>query len=369
MPEHSADHRVWTVRLRPGIFFATTRPSRVHPARAGRAGLRLHPQALCRPGQQVKSPAVDRGVPTILGLNELRDKALKRQAALRLRHPDRRPARAGPPHAADHARPPRPRFAESLANSSTYGAVAREVVEALRRQDHGAPGGHRPVPAGVVAAFVADRAGAQPRLPRAVRYDATPGRRRCRRPGLRGAAAGPRLPLVDRVEVSIIEEAQPRWLSFLATVQIDLLEDVPQEFIAQALPGGQAGAHLARRASRAGAGAPATEFTFFNMEHPVVGGYDAGQGGAAPRHRRWRYDMQREIDQVYRGQAIPRSRHQPAGLRLRPGLPQRRRRPTTCRAPRRCSTCTATPTATATAGASSPTASRWCWNARPSRKA
>ena len=60
----------------------------------------------------------------------------------------------------------------------------------LRRQDHGAPGGHRAVPAGRVAAQLAHRAGAQPRLPRGALRRGGAGRR----PALAGhrrAAQGP----------------------------------------------------------------------------------------------------------------------------------------------------------------------------------
>ena len=46
-------------------------------------------------------------------------------------------------------------------------------------------------------------------------YDARTGRRRRRGAGAAARAAGRKLPMIDRVEVSIIEETQPRWLAFL----------------------------------------------------------------------------------------------------------------------------------------------------------
>ena len=46
-----------------------------------------------------------------------------------------------------------------------------------------------------------------------------------------------KLPMIDRVEVSIIEEGQPRWLSFL-NGEFDLIA-VPFDFANQAVPGGK----------------------------------------------------------------------------------------------------------------------------------
>ncbi|MGS0759496.1 ABC transporter substrate-binding protein, partial [Roseateles sp. GG27B] len=39
---------------------------------------------------------------------------------------------------------------------------------------------------------------------------------------------GRRMPMIDRVEISIIEENQPRWLSFL-NGEADVLEEVPAD--------------------------------------------------------------------------------------------------------------------------------------------
>src|SRR5689334_10181287 len=115
---------------------------------------------------------------------------------------------------------------------------------------------------------------------------------------------GRRLPLLDRVEISIIEQAQPRWLSFLNGEQ-DMLERVPPEFIDQAVPGGQVAPNLARRGIRAVRYAsPDVMLTVFNMEDPLVGGY-------TPEHVAFRRaivlgtDMQREIAIARHGQAIP----------------------------------------------------------------
>jgi len=48
---------------------------------------------------------------------------------------------------------------------------------------------------------------------------------------------GKRLPLIDRVEVYIIEEPQPRWLAFLNR-EHDLIERVPAEYVTSRYPRG-----------------------------------------------------------------------------------------------------------------------------------
>ena len=55
-----------------------------------------------------------------------------------------------------------------------------------------------------------------------------------------------KLPLVDRVEVYIIDEPQPRWLAFL-NGEHDLLDRLPNNFVTVATPGGQMAPNLKRR--------------------------------------------------------------------------------------------------------------------------
>jgi ABC-type transport system substrate-binding protein len=57
---------------------------------------------------------------------------------------------------------------------------------------------------------------------------------------------GKRLPMVDRVEVYIIEEAQPRWLAFL-NEEHDIIERVPEEFAHQVVPNGKLAPNLAKK--------------------------------------------------------------------------------------------------------------------------
>jgi ABC-type transport system substrate-binding protein len=84
--------------------------------------------------------------------------------------------------------------------------------------------------------------------------------------------SGRKLPLVARVEISIIEEAQPRLLAFRSGA-LDYV-DVPSSLAQTVLDGAtlkpefaDKGVRLQRQVE------PALGFYFFNMDDPVVGGY------------------------------------------------------------------------------------------------
>jgi oligopeptide transport system substrate-binding protein len=87
------------------------------------------------------------------------------------------------------------------------------------------------------------------------------------------ALNGKKLPNIGRVEVVIVEEPQPRWLSFL-NHDHDYLAETPEEFVIQAVPGGKVAPHLARHGIyRVAEEEPHLRYTSFNMEHPMTGGY------------------------------------------------------------------------------------------------
>jgi ABC-type transport system substrate-binding protein len=139
---------------------------------------------------------------------------------------------------------------------------------------------------------------------REVLWDAEPAADDAHGQAVAAKLKGKRLPLVDRVEVSIIEENQPRWLSFL-NQQMDLLEEVPPEFINIAMPNGQLAPNLAkkgvqgRRVLRAD-----IALTLFNMDHPVVGGYTPDKV-ALRRAIGLAVDVEREIRLARYNMAVP----------------------------------------------------------------
>jgi ABC-type transport system substrate-binding protein len=110
--------------------------------------------------------------------------------------------------------------------------------------------------------------------------------------------------MIDRVEIAIIEEVQPRWLSFV-NAEKDFLERVPAEFISTAMPNGRLAPNLAKRGIQAQrvVNSDAT-LTVFNMDDPVVGGMEPHKV-ALRRAISLSIDVEREIRLVRRSQAIP----------------------------------------------------------------
>jgi ABC-type oligopeptide transport system substrate-binding subunit len=113
--------------------------------------------------------------------------------------------------------------------------------------------------------------------------------------------------MVDRVEVSIIEENQPRWLAFL-NGEMDILEQVPEDFTYVAIPNNKLAPNLAKRGIYA-VRYPRSDnsMSYFAMENPVVGGYTP-EKVALRRAIALAVDLESEIRNVRRGQASPASR-------------------------------------------------------------
>ena len=114
--------------------------------------------------------------------------------------------------------------------------------------------------------------------------------------------------MVDRVEIAVIEEPQPRWLSFLSSEQ-DVVERVPDEFCEGAVPNNKLAPNLARR------GIHLVRYqrndisvSYFAMENPVVGGYTPDKV-ALRRAIALAVDVDREIRLARHGQAIPAQSH------------------------------------------------------------
>ncbi len=139
---------------------------------------------------------------------------------------------------------------------------------------------------------------------REVHWDANPNPDDERGQRIRARFEGKRIPIVDRVEISIIEETQPRWLSFL-NEEMDLIFLVPEEFGYQAFPNNKVAPNLAKRGIRMEQW-PALDLTynFFNMKDPVVGGYTP-EKVALRRAISLSYKTDDEIAIIRKGQAIP----------------------------------------------------------------
>jgi len=197
---------------------------------------------------------------------------------------------------------PRPRFLYALASNS-FVAIAREVV-----QHYGERIGEHPVGSGPFRLAQWRRSSflALERNPgfRTAHYDARPAADDAEGQALLARFKGRRLPMVDRVEVSTVEESQPRWLAFL-NGEFDFAWPAPLEFIDLAAPNGELAPNLARRGiGMARILSPDRTITYFNMAHPIVGGM-APEKVALRRAISLALDVDREIRLIRRGQAVP----------------------------------------------------------------
>ena len=83
---------------------------------------------------------------------------------------------------------------------------------------------------------------------------------------------GKKLPAIGRVEISIIEESNPRLLAFEGG-ELDYLL-LPSDLVPKVLQGDKLQPQFEQRGVTLGRGVlPAVSYTYFNMEDPVVGGY------------------------------------------------------------------------------------------------
>jgi ABC-type transport system substrate-binding protein len=303
LPEPSADFRAWTIRLQPGIQFTPDPAFRGTPRELVAQDYVYMLQRHADPANRSPSwPLVDASF-GIVGLAERRAQALRPggrfdyDAAIEgLRAPDRHTLRLT-------LREPRPRLLEMLAASDVFGAVAREVVE-----HYGEQIGAHPVGTGPFCLRLWQRSAriVFERNPdyRERRYDALPAADDAEGQALLARLRGRRLPMVDRVEITVAAEEQPRWLAF-AGAEADFIERVPPAYAAPALPAGRLAPQLARRGVQACVQAePGATMLIFNMDHELVGGYAPAQV-ALRRALALAMDTPREIALILQGRALP----------------------------------------------------------------
>lgn len=302
MPQVSEDHTTFTLQLRPGQYFADDKAfggqRRELTAQDYVYALKRHYDPRWKSPQLYLLENAK-----ILGLSELRKQAIERKQPFDydrevagLKALDRYTLRI-------QLAEPSPRFLYELADASLSGAVAREVVEAYGDEIMAHPVGTGPFK--LVSWQRSNRIVLERNTGwRDVLYDEHPPAGNTRLTAIAQQLKGRRLPLIDRVEIAIVEENQPRWLSYLAG-SFDLLEELPPEYADLAMPHNQLAPHLARRGMsmvrypRADA-----SLSYFNMEHPVIGGYQPGQV-ALRRAISLALNVEEEIRLVRGGQAVP----------------------------------------------------------------
>ena len=142
-------------------------------------------------------------------------------------------------------------------------------------------------------------------------WDFTPGDD----PGDKAFAArmrGKKMPQVGEIDISVMEEAQARWLAFQRG-ELDIL-NLPSDFAPIALPDGNLAKNLADRGvylSRILL--PAINYTAFNMRDPVIGGASK-EKIALRRAIVMAYDTDAEIKVLRQGQAAPLQMVIPPGV-------------------------------------------------------
>jgi ABC-type transport system substrate-binding protein len=311
MPEISADGRVWTIRIRPGIYFADD------PAFGGKkreltaADFVYEWKRVVDP--RVRSPNSDLLEHKIVGLDAA---AAKAKASGRfdydaeiqgLRAVDRYTLRL-------ELIEPDYTFLEIL-DSASLRAVAREVIE--KYADASGRAMHNPVGTGPY------------RLKEwtpghRIILEANPGYRDERFPpapanadaaikAVADSMKGKRVPQIGRIEIAIIEETNPRLLMFNGG-QLDML-DVPGDVAPKLIDA--KGNLLPEFAARGIRLERATElsvtFAYFNMEDPVVGGYTP-EKIALRRAVCSAYNLPDEIRVIRNGQALPATQPLPPDI-------------------------------------------------------
>ena len=300
LPEMSTDGKVFTLRIAPGIHFADDAAfkgrrreltaadyvysiKRFYDPKYNSSDLYLY--------QTLKLP----------GLSELRERALKSRQPFDydtevegIRALDRYTLRIT-------LGLPNPRFVYQLADPTYFGAVAREVVE-----HYGQDIGAHPVGTGAFRLKQWRRASRTvlERSPsyRGTRYEGTPADEPLARE-IAAALAGKTLPLVDEIVLEVVEEDQPRWLTFLDGSYAWLA--VPGPYASIAAPHGELAPFLRRKGVRLQTSLRSEMgMTFFFMEHPLVGGYTP-EKVALRRAIGLAFDGNAYIRRVLGGLAVP----------------------------------------------------------------
>lgn len=302
LPEISDDARSFTFRIRPGIYFADDPVFKGVKRELTAADYVYSIKRHYDP--KFKSPSLflleNAG---ILGLSELRKQLID------AKKPFEYDTEVDGLKALDRytfvvrIKAPSPRFHFQFTDGAVMGAVAREVVEAYADNIMAHPVGTGPYR---LAQWKRSSKIVLERNPnyRDQVYDdqATDGNPVAQ--GIAAALKGRKIPMIDRVEISIIEEEQPRWLAFL-NGELDFLDRLPNAFSPLAIPHNKLAPNLAKKGVQM-VQAPLVDatFSYFGMENPVVGGYTPDKV-ALRRAISLAYDGRLEIEQVRLGQAIP----------------------------------------------------------------
>jgi ABC-type transport system substrate-binding protein len=310
LPEAHDDYTRFVFRIKQGIFFTD------HPAFKGKPrelvaqdyvySIKRYYDPATRSPQLFQWENVG-----LLGLSELRRKALEGKQPFDydtevpgLRALDRYTFEV-------RVAQPAPRLPYLFATPTISGAVAREVIEAHPGDTMRHPVGTGPFKLGRWVRSSRIELERNPLHQHSV-HDEQPNPDDAAGQAIAEQMRGRRLPMLDRVEVAIIEEAQPRWLAFL-NGELDILW-VPPEFITRAVPNNRLAPNLAKQGVQMRQIVmPITRHVYFGMSHPMVGGMSP-ERVALRRALGLAYDVQREISLVRHQQMVPAQSLMPPGV-------------------------------------------------------
>jgi len=310
MPEVSADGRIWTIRIKPGIYFTDD------PAFGGKrrelvaADFVYEWKRVMDP--RVRSPNTDLLERKIVGLDAAAENAkttgkFDYDADIQgLRAIDRYTLRI-------ELVKPDYMFLYVL-NAPSLAGLAREVVE--KYQDGSGRVMSHPVGTGSykLKEWQPNRRIVLEANPgfRDVRFPAAPANADATTKAVAEAMKNKRLPQIGRVEVSVIEETNPRLLMF-NNAELDLV-DVPGDVAPKMIDAkGRLLPEFANRGIVLDRGVElTTTFSYFNMEDPVVGGYTP-EKVALRRAICSAYNVNDEIRVIRNNQGMPATQPIPPG--------------------------------------------------------
>jgi ABC-type transport system substrate-binding protein len=262
MPDSDASGKVWTFHLKPGMYFSADPAFKGKKREVSAADYQFAIERLLDPA--LKSPW------SFMFEGKLADLRALDKYTLRLT-----------------LKEPEPSLLFYLALPAT-GAVAREVTEA-----YGSQVGNHPVGSGP---FVIEQWKRSDKITLAANKD------------YQQVWQGQRLPIVDKVEVKIMEEYQSRVLGFL-NGEFDYIEQVPESMRDMVLEPAAPAPLLKRElAARGMVLSPfpvlQTYYMWMNMEDPVIGGYSK-EKVALRRAIALGYNGAEDIALLKKGLALP----------------------------------------------------------------
>ena len=296
LPTISADGKTYTFKLKRGITFTD------HPAFKGKkrelvaSDYVFSMKRLLDPKNRAKWQFLLDG--KVEGLNELADEA-KKSGKFDYNKPIRGFETPDPYTLIIRLRAPDYNLSYIMAMPATA-AFAREVVE-----QYGSAVAEHPVGTGPFRLKAWRRSSritleANPNYRE--EYFESSGTESPRDAAIAAMLKGRRLPLVQQVELDIIDEDQPRWLAFLGQ-EHEYIRPIPPPLADAALPGGKLAPNLVKAniTTMPDEGAWLT-YTTFNMEDKTLGGYSP-ERIALRRAISMAFPIQDEVAVIEKGQA------------------------------------------------------------------